>query len=115
MIAPPGHLRAGVNREGKNWEVMPPDLLGECYDFQLEFTGPERGNYFGGWRQKDVGCEFRIELKLRWTAKGVDVLQLLLKPDCNLSKRAQVVILSRRADVGQVGNLPPIVKSAVLL
>ncbi len=29
MIAPPGHLRPGVNREAENREVMPSDLFGQ--------------------------------------------------------------------------------------
>ena len=44
---------------------MMPDLLGECYDFLLEFTAPERGNYFRGGRQGELGYELRIELETR--------------------------------------------------
>src|SRR5713101_4380982 len=102
MIATPGHLRSGVNRQAKNREVMPPDLFGQAQNFPLEYTAPERSNHFGRGRQREPGDKVRIELELRWTGKSAGVLQLLSEPNYNFAGRAQCSHSTGQAEFGRI-------------
>ncbi len=90
MIAPPRHLRPGLNGQAKNRKMVRSNLLGKSYDFAFERSATETGNYSGGFRQRESRRQFRIKLEGRWICESVGILQLLSNPNCNLSKGAQL-------------------------